>query len=261
MSNQLTKKNNQFKWIPLELLDVVHADAQRGLDERNVRRIVQDFDPDLFGVVTVAEMNGTGTHHIIDGQHRVEALRRLGWADQTVPCVVRNSHDKADVARMFDGINTARKPQYIDRFRVRVTAGFPLETAVNEIVERHGYTVKLGSNTEARAFSAASAAVQVAERYGLKVLDDTLGVLVEAWGHSRDAVHQCVVAGVGAAVYAGVDVARLADRLESKVTPGQLVGKARARKEYDGGTIAHNVAEVALSIYNTGLRSGRVELS
>ena len=34
---QLTKKNNQFRWIPVDLLDVVHEDAQRKLDERNVR--------------------------------------------------------------------------------------------------------------------------------------------------------------------------------------------------------------------------------
>jgi hypothetical protein len=257
---QLTKKNNQFRWISLGLLDVIHADAQRKLDERNVRRIVTDFDPDLFGVVTVAEMNGSGKHHIIDGQHRVEALRRLGWADQSVPCVIRASHDKADVARMFDGINTAKKPQYIDRFRVRVTAGYALEVAVNEIVERHGYEVAIGGQTDHRKFSAAAAAVQVADKLGLNVLDITIGVTVTAWGHSRDAVHMSIVSGLAQALAAGADPKRLAERLESQVTPGQLIGKARARKDFAGGSLSSNVAHAAVSIYNTGLRTGRIEL-
>lgn len=260
MSNQLTKKNNQFRWIALELLDVVHEDAQRKLDERNVRRIVQDFDPDLFGVVTVAEMNGTGTHHIIDGQHRVEALRRLGWADQAVPCVIRSSHDKADVARMFDGINTAKKPQYVDRFRVRVTAGYPLETSVAQVIERHGYEVGLGSTHDHRKFSAVQAAVNVANKHGIDVLDDVLSVSVDAWGHHRDAVHMSIVGGLAQVVAAGADLPRLAKRLASNVTPGQLVGKARSLRDVQGGTLANCVAHVAVSIYNVGLRSGRVEL-
>lgn len=97
----------RLAWIAC---DVLSADAryQRSIEGRrsqaNIERICAGFNWALFGAATVAE-TGEG-FHIIDGQHRVEAARRLGLAE--VPCLLVQVDGPAAEARLFVDANRNR---------------------------------------------------------------------------------------------------------------------------------------------------------
>ncbi len=263
MTTSLTKKNNKFQWVPISELSVIHPDAQRPLNERNAARIARDFDPDLFGVITIAEMTGVDgggkSYHIIDGQTRIEAMRLMGWHDQSAPCLIRSTSAKADAARMFDGIHSrAQRPGAIDLFLVRVTAGNEVETDVARIITSHGYQIGRARDGN---IASVTACVTVYNRFGSAVFSDTLDVIVGAWGHHREGVHASIVGGIGQLLDHSHDIgkARLIDRLTKSGTAGSMIGHARTIKEARGGTLAHNVSWVAADRYNVGLRSGKIK--
>jgi len=254
--NTLPRSANEIRWIPASELEVVHVEAQRPLNEKHVSTIIENFDPDAFGVVVVAEKNGTGTHHIIDGQHRVTALKRMGWADQTVPCLVKPTHDIVSEARMFDRLNTKRDPQAIDRFRVRVTAGYPVESAIAAIIEKHGMT--LGLDPSPKHFAAVAAALQITNRHGLDCFDDALGTLRAVWPDDRNALHGSLVQGVAIVLARGANVERLRGVLAKASGPLTLIGYAKSARDVHRGTVPQNVARVICQRYNVGLRNGKL---
>ena len=47
------QKHLTFDWIPVGKISVIWAEAQRGYSERNAKAIANDFDPDIFGSLTV----------------------------------------------------------------------------------------------------------------------------------------------------------------------------------------------------------------
>lgn len=55
------------------------------LNMKNVSGIVRDFDPAKLGVLVVSH-RPDGTYSILDGQHRLTALRKLGFA--AANCIV-----------------------------------------------------------------------------------------------------------------------------------------------------------------------------
>lgn len=76
-------------WIELKKLkidDSYQRDTQSRRSQINISKIVDSFSWDKFSPISVSE-NTDGTFNIIDGQHRVEAIRQLGDIDK-VPCWV-----------------------------------------------------------------------------------------------------------------------------------------------------------------------------
>jgi hypothetical protein len=97
------------KWIKIKHLSVVWATAQREFNERHASKIAASFDPDLFDDLVVTLPNGDGIYHVVDGQHRMAAIRSLWGEEEMVPCRVVTAQDPARAAVIFDKINTGRR--------------------------------------------------------------------------------------------------------------------------------------------------------
>ena len=65
----------RIECVPLER--IVTEQYQRILNMKNVAGIVKNFDPAKLGVLVVSHRTD-GTYAVLDGQHRLTALRRLG---------------------------------------------------------------------------------------------------------------------------------------------------------------------------------------
>lgn len=79
-----TKEVEQrIECVPLER--IVTEQYQRILNMKNVAGIVKNFDPAKLGVLVVSR-RGDGTYAVLDGQHRLAALRRLAMTPRTVLC-------------------------------------------------------------------------------------------------------------------------------------------------------------------------------
>lgn len=119
-------------WIPLDLLKV-DINAQRNLMESQVEKILKNFTPASFGRITVSKRSD-GFYYVQNGQHRVEALRRLKLKE--APCIVVNSNSLKEEAGNFIRINeNSASVSSIDKYRIGVSAGDENWLRVKEVIE------------------------------------------------------------------------------------------------------------------------------
>lgn len=235
---------------------IVDPRIQRPLDKRRVTKIAEALNFDALGVITVSR-RGNGDNVVIDGQHRVEALREAGHGSDGVTCRVFKGLDLPEEAAMFRLLNNTAKPQYIDQFRVRVIEGDANAVDIARIVERHGW--KFGPGF---AVSNGFHAVAALERiYNLDDIaaEKAIVTITRAWGHEPNAGDGRIVEGIGLVhVRYGdaVEADDLIDRL-SKFPggPGALLGRARGLKDLIGSTVPRAVAEITVELYNARRRT------
>lgn len=74
MSDRNTKITRQarLRWVPIAQMKV-NPLAQRELNQARVDKLAANFDPEQIGTPTVNHRDGA--YYIIDGQHRIEALK------------------------------------------------------------------------------------------------------------------------------------------------------------------------------------------
>lgn len=253
---------NPIQYVRVNDCEVIWEEAQRERRNTLVRRIIDNFDPEIFGVLTVTAKNGIDKHHVIDGQGRVIALKEMGYGDQLVPAVVKDVHDAKGAAKMFDGINSGEKPQAIDRFKVRVTAGYEAENDLNDLVRALGY--RIAANGDPGTISAVAALTTVQKKYGLSTLRAALEIIQATWKMDRDAVHGAIIQGYSKLVADHgnvIDRKRLVSKIGKKYTAANLLAAAKGNRMAMSGTMPANVLFVVALSYNQGLRVGsRIEL-
>lgn len=241
-----------------DLYDIAVADLtvdpriQRPLDARRVNKIAEELNFDALGVPTVSRRSN-GDHVVIDGQHRLAALRQAGHASEKITCRVFKGLELPAEAAMFRLLNNTAKPQYIDTFRVRVIERDPDAVAISRMAERHGWTVNGFAGRPGSLM-----AIQAFER--IYQLDDvaaeqTLMTVTRAWGvEDPGAADGRILEGIGlvlARYGAAVEVDDLIERLARfPGGPGALLGRARGLRDLIGSTVTRAVAEIVVETYN-----------
>lgn len=248
------------KWIAIKHLSVVWAMAQREFNERHANKIADAFDPDLFDTLVVTLPNGDGIYHVVDGQHRMAAIRSLYGEEETVPCRIVDAKDPARAAAIFDKINTGRRqPTGLEKFRVRVTAGSEAEVAINRVVTWLGCRVEASDNPS--SICAVATLLKVYNSFGLETLKETLVTIRGTWKDDKGALAAPIIEGFGSLIgeHRGhLDWVRLREKTANTYTPGRLFGAAKADREGLGGSLADGVRRVLIRNYNQGLRTGKL---
>lgn len=253
--SQLNKNTYPVKWLRVKNLSVRWVEAQRGLDNGHVKTIMDDFDPDKFGTVAVTTENGDGRRHIVDGQHRVEAVRRMWGKNERVPCQIIPAGDPEEAAEAFLGINKNRKKlNAIEKFHVAVTAGHEDQVAVDKLLRDMGYKVAMGQ--EDGTISAITACMNTYNRLGLDGLKRTLLLLRGTWGIEREAYHNSIIRGYTKFLREhgeDCDDERLVKKVKEQETPASLLAAARTARDMLDGSLAMNVRRVLVKDYNHNL--------
>lgn len=258
MSNadNVIKFRNEFQMVRAGDCEVIWPEAQRVLKETRAAKYAREFNPDYFGVVTVTEKNGRNRHHVIDGQTRVAALKKLGQLNAMIPAIVKPIHEVSDAADMFTGINSASKPSVLDHYLVRVTAGSPEECEVDELVRSLGYEVE--NNRGPSSITAPGALMLVYRAYGLPVLRVVLETMRETWPSDALATAGTIIQAYGHLIgkhAADVDARRLVDRVAKRYTPASLL--ATAKSGAVGGPMPIRIAFLLAQAYTAGARGGK----
>lgn len=126
--------HQELAWVKLTDL---HIDPiySRQINPTKVRKIVNEFDPDSIGAIIVSKRSN-GSLYILDGCHRVEALREMGWGDQLVPASVMTDLSVEAEARIFTVLNEQRtKPRPTDLYRSKLAAGDERIVDIERIVK------------------------------------------------------------------------------------------------------------------------------
>lgn len=184
----------------------------RNLNERHVARLVEAFNPEALGILVVNQRKD-GKLILVDGNHRVAAMKALGRKDDAVETLLFRGMDIRDEARLFASLNTQLQVHGTDIFRAKVIAEDPDAVKINSAVRAAGYHVSRG--TEAKAIRAAGT-LHTLHRHG--VLETTLEVCAKAWPDLTEELPSLIMRGIGALLdrYPTVDRRDLARRLSAR---------------------------------------------
>ena len=230
--------------------------AQRPFRESRGNKIAAEFEINSFGFPVICQVEGS--NWVVDGQHRVYAIQKCGYAKATdlIDCEVYQGLTMAEMARMFLGRNQSAPVTAFERFGVAVTAGYPAERAITEIVESLG--LKIGyPGTEGNVYSV-GALRRVYDRYGAKTLERVLRVLRDGYNSNPAGLGGQLIDGLGLvlATYPRIDEKLLIEGL-SKEPHGvhALQRRAEQYRERLGRPVPECVAAGVVDIYNR--HSGR----
>lgn len=254
MLNRFKVKSVETEVSRLQL----HPGANREVRMGRVRQLEKNMDLDALGRFAVWRQQSN--MYVIDGQHRKLALEALGFSDYKVRCDVYEGMSFEQACEQFLKLNDGLSVSPFDKYDKGVKAGRMAETDSKRIVEKVGFRV--GDQNGDGRITCVAAIVDTWKLDQGAALETALTVASRAWGHTAPAVEGHVVRGLGivAARYNGeVDYPALIKKLSKYPGgPSNLVGQAKALREYSGGTVSKNVASIVVSLYNKGRRGGQV---
>lgn len=274
MATAITEPTNQTGINGITTsLDYLHPNTididreyQRHLNQRQVAKIAAGYDPLLLTVVIVSERRAPDgvAYVVIDGQHRVEAIRLLGKGNEPIPCFIYHGLRPEQEAHMFWHLNKDRLAMGSHAtFWARVYAGDAVAIGIAKVCEQSGVAIqryigrlKIG---ETMAFSTLE---EVYRRGGAEDLEWVLLILGAAWaGTERRAFTGHHIEGMGRflrdarAFKQDVNDDRLIDRLH-ELGVDKFDVLASSFRQALGGSTAVAVERAALRTYNKFLRDG-----
>jgi hypothetical protein len=246
------ERSGHLRWVAVA--DIV-------VDERNQRefrpgwaaQIAAEFDPDRF-LPPLVSLRPDGKYYVIDGQHRVGAMRLMGWDDQQIQCWVYEGLTSAQEADLFLWHNNRKSVGAFDKFRIGVEAERGVEADINRIVLLNGLKVAQGVPGSVSAVGA----LRKVYAHGADTLGRTLRIVRDSYGDSG--LRGEVIEGIGlvCARYNGeLAEDRAVERLSSaRGGLGALTTKTNMIRKAMGQPLPHCVAAAAVDIINSG-RGGK----
>lgn len=259
MTSNGTAKNrvlapSTLKWVPVAMM-IVHPDAQRPYQAAHAEHLAANFDVEKLGYPVLNEVDGV--YYIVDGQHRVEAVKLIGWGDQQLHCQVFKDLTVEQMADLFLGKNDYRVVASLSRFRNAVTAGYERECDIDRIVRHHNCAVTYDKIDG--AIGAVGTLIRIYDRSGPGILSRTIRIIRDAYGSSG--FDSAVLDGIGL-LCARYNVKDLEDQLIiaklGNVHGGVkgLIGRAYLIREQMKVPLNQAVAAAAVEVINQG-RGGK----
>jgi len=159
---------------------------QRILDQRKVERMVRDFEPDALGYPLVCA-RADGSWWIIDGQHRIEAVRRLFGIGEELWCDVIAEREPKEEAAVFRKIHTERSGlTALQSWHTDRMVGVRDVLDAERVLQAYGRKIGTGER-EVRCAGAIRDIVRPL-RTGVDDLHWVMDVLLRAWGNHPEAL-------------------------------------------------------------------------
>lgn len=241
----------QIELVPLVKM-AISGRVQRKLRPPRVAELIADMDLDKIGtpVLNLRE----GLYYIIDGQHRIEAVKGWlgkGWDTQKLECKVYRGLTEQQEADMFDKLNNVLPVSAFDKFKTRVTAGRESEVAVDRIVRAESLCIS--REKIPGSITCVSALTKVYERAGEETLRKTLSIIRESFGDPGfqsvvidGLAHLCQRYGEQVQFDRAVQVLS-----EMHGGVNGLLGKAAVLQKQTGSPKAHCVAAAVVEAINS----------
>lgn len=203
-----------------------------------------------------------GTYWLLDGQHRIYALKQNGFDTDVLDCEVYEGLTDEEMASIFLGRDSRRKISPFDHFHIACTAGFHRENAIRRAVETQG--LRISRNKGENTVSAVSALAAVFDSFGDPkdgeiILGRVLRILKTSFLGDPEAFTSVMIQGLGMVFlrYPGrIDERNMTTQL-SAIHHGVngLLRRAETQHLRTGNLKTQCVAAVMVETYNKGLHN------
>jgi hypothetical protein len=192
MSGHKLETRGRLTWVNIADLRVSPA-AQRRYSKAQAESYAADFDLEALGTIVVNKRDDLW--YVIDGQHRVMALRLMGWGDLKVECETYFGLTEREEAELFLQRNTRRNLSPFERFRVALTAERAVESTISQLVLSLG--LRIARPKRDGNIGAVTALVGVYNAGGSEALRRALVILRDAYAMRPEALSAEMIRGMG----------------------------------------------------------------
>jgi hypothetical protein len=254
MAKQPSRKPSKIKPVPIGQMRIPPAlVTQREFRKAHGDRIAAELDLNKLGYPIINHRDGN--YWVVDGQHRVYALKQNGFEKDVLDCEVYEDMSDSEMAEIFLG-RDARKPiPLYDKFHVAITAGRRRERDIQRAVEANGQ--KISRDQSDGGISAVGALGTVYDRNGEVVLGQVIRTINLGFGGDPVAFDRAVIEGLGLVFnrYNGRTNEKQLGAKLSDLRHGarELLRKAEAIRERTGNQKKQCIAAAVVDIYNKGL--------
>lgn len=255
---RLNKTTSRKEWVNVENI-ATDPKYQRVLDMRRAQKIADNLDPDGLGMLTLSRRKD-GSLVVVDGQHRVEALRLAGYGDASIQCEVFDELSVKEEASIFGLRNSTKIPRPLDKWKARVVARDSIAIEIEKLCALLGLRIAAGGGDGAISCVTTLERIYRGRNCATKPkdLERVLRIAINAWGRDcRAALSSQVVGGLGLIIEKhnkALDDHRMGSALGRHGGRADgVIGEARARARI-AGSVVKNAANTMLDIYNKGLR-------
>lgn len=213
----------ELKKIPLD--NIRFAEYQRELKPSKVNKIVRNFVPDVMGIALVSFRNGE--FYCIDAQHRVEALKKLGYTE--ILCQVLTGLTYEEECYRFVLLNTGRTQLTANQvFHGRVEEKDKEAMALVEVFRKYRFDYnKNNSAKDDNLIGAVSKFVKMQKTFGMERVEKVLRIIRNAWYGDKNSVSSAIISGLSTFLQENpaADELILTKALE-RVLPNMLIAQA-----------------------------------
>lgn len=243
------------------------AHCQRKLKEKEVAEIVDEYDDNLVGLIIVSYRDGR--YYVIDGQHRIAAIKRKFDSNAVVKCRVITGLTIKDEAAYFRKINKSqREISSNDDFNSGYYEEDPTIIGIINIGEKYGITFGNKNLNGMKNIKFRVKAVEMAQNiyngYGKEIFNRVCRVLSEGFVDEPSAFNASLMEATAIVLNTyGKDCSDdvLIKKLRSR-NPDRLILDARNDRTTGTASTSKKLARILVkSVYNSGRGSKRLDSS
>jgi hypothetical protein len=238
--------------LPIDELNV--GGYQRGANQAQIDKIAASFDEAKLGMPIVSERDGK--YHLLDGAHRVAALRKVGYTHAN--CIVLSGLTYRDEAEYFRTQNQNSRPlTKYNLYKAGLEAREETCVMIDKICRDNGFEVGMSSRSF-NHISAIFALQTICAVYGYDVLDTTLTLIRVTWEGIVSATRREFLVGVAEFV-SRFGVAEFDERMKFKnlaaIWQDYLFEMGHAQRQANDPAMRKAFCRVLVRHYNKGLGS------
>ena len=234
---------------------------QRPVHQKNVQRIIDEFNPMLLDPIIV-NFRG-GKYYVIDGQHRIVALKRMNnGGDCMVQCKVLNGLSYEEEAMLYHKLDAGKKRLSLaDDTRARAESGEDLDVKeIQRAMRLAGFCWnfdKAGSGSPNNV-NAVRAVLNAHKLLGYEQFYRMLRLIRKAWDGKPSSLSSYIISGAALFIHTyekDIDD-KLFVRQLAKCQPEEIV--SRGKTDSSTRNQALKYAKVIFDRYNYTLCKGRL---
>lgn len=228
---KMFSKKQEEKRLPeielkrISIANLKFAPYQRELKMAKVRKIANNFIPDVVGIALVSFRDGD--FWCLDAQHRIKAMEMLGYKE--IWCQVITGISYKEECERFNLLNTGRTQLTANQvFHCRVEGNDKDALELVEMFKKYRFEYNKNNGTkDDNLIGAVSKFVKMQKTFGMHRVEKVLRILRNAWYGDKNSLSSAIITGLSTFLEENTpcDELILTKALE-KVMPNILIAQA-----------------------------------